>query len=98
MNYRIGALSAIANIAIILDTNVVNHFPLFLASVFKCLEDPDNKVRYYTSEALYNIANAACLKILPHLDQFIYAAYQLSADDDTDVKKISFLSIYYLFL
>lgn len=90
VSYRNGALVSIAMIAIALDTDIVEYFPLFLEPVLKCLEDSDSKVRYYTSEALYNIAKAADKGILRIFDQFLYASCQLFADGDTDVKKISF--------
>lgn len=98
VNYRMGALVAISSIAFSLDTNCVDYFPLFLEQVLKCLEDSDNKVRYYTSETLYNIAKAANTRILRYFDQFLYAACQLFADDDTDVKKISFINTICSFL
>ena len=90
-NYRNGALVAIASIAVTLDSGIVEFFPLFFNSVLKCLEDSDSKVRYYSSEALYNIAKAARANIIHYFDQFFYALCQLFADVDTDVKKISLL-------
>ena len=86
-NYRNGALVTFAAIAIALDTDIVNYFPLFLNPVLKCLEDSDSKVRYYSSEALYNIAKAAHSGIINYFDRFFYALCQLFADVDTDVKK-----------
>lgn len=94
--YRNGALVSIAMIAIALDTKIIDYFPLFLEPVLKCLEDSDNKVRYYTSEALYNIAKAASTGIIRYFDQFLYADCQLTADDDTDVKNISFRFLSYV--
>lgn len=91
VNYRNGALVAIASIAVSLDSSIVEFFPLFFNSVLKCLEDSDSKVRYYSSEALYNIAKAARTNIFHYFDQFFYALCQLFADVDTDVKKISLL-------
>lgn len=68
----------------------IDFFPLFLNSVLKCLGDNDNKVRYYSSETLYNIAKAAQAGVLEYFDQFFYALCQLFSDVDTDVRKISF--------
>lgn len=90
VNYRNGALSAIASIAVALGSCFVDYFPIILEPVLKCLEDSDSKVRYYASESLYNIAKAVHSGILPYFDQFLYAACQLFADNDTYVKKISF--------
>jgi len=89
VNNRNGALIAFASIAVALDTAIVDFFPVFLNSVLKCLDDNDSKVRYYSSEALYNIAKAAQTRVLVYFDQFFYALCQLFSDVDTDVKKIS---------
>ena len=94
-NYRNGALSAIASIAIALGSSFMDYFPIILEPVLKCLEDSDSKVRYYASESLYNIAKAVHAGILPYFDQFLYAACQLFADNDTYVKKISFLILFF---
>ena len=75
----------------------MNYFPLFLNPVLKCLEDSDSKVRYYSSEALYNIAKAAHSGIINYFDRFFYALCQLFADVDTDVKKISFSVVVWSF-
>ncbi|KAK8794162.1 hypothetical protein WA171_003287 [Blastocystis sp. BT1] len=91
VNNRNGALIAFASIAVALDTAIVDFFPVFLNSVLKCLDDNDSKVRYYSSEALYNIAKAAQTRVLVYFDQFFYALCQLFSDVDTDVKKISLL-------
>ena len=88
--YRSGALTAVGSIAVALDTAAIDFFPLFLNSVLKCLGDNDNKVRYYSSETLYNIAKAAQAGVLEYFDQFFYALCQLVSDVDTDVRKISF--------
>ena len=99
VNYRNGALSAIASIAVALGSCFVDYFPIILEPVLKCLEDSDSKVRYYASESLYNIAKAVHSGILPYFDQFLYAACQLFADNDTYVKKISFFySSYFYFI
>lgn len=89
LNYRNGALVTIAAIALALGADVVKYFPLILNPVMKCLEDSDSKVRYYSSEALYNIAKAAQSGVIPYFDRFFYALCLLFADVDTDVKKIS---------
>ena len=92
VNYRNGALVTIASIAVYLDINVVKYFPIILNPVLKCLEDSDGKVRYYSSEALYNIAKAAKTGVIPYFDRFFYALCTLFTDVDTDVKKISFVA------
>ena len=89
-NYRNGALITLSTIAISMDTDVVKYFPYILNPVLKCLEDSDSKVRYYSSEALYNIAKAAQAGAIPYFDRFFYAICCLFSDVDTDVKKISF--------
>lgn len=90
VNYRNGALVTISSIAFFLDTNAVKYFPIILNPVLKCLEDSDSKVRYYSSEALYNIAKAARTGVISYFDRFFYALCYLFSDVDTDVKKISF--------
>ena len=98
VNNRNGALIAFASIAVALDTAIVDFFPVFLNSVLKCLDDNDSKVRYYSSEALYNIAKAAQTRVLVYFDQFFYALCQLFSDVDTDVKKISLSTHFMSFL
>ena len=87
---RIGGLVAFGSIALELDMNIVDFFPNFINTLFTCVEDHDAKVRYYSSEALYNIVKSIREKVVDYLERFFYVLRQLFADADTDVKKISF--------
>ena len=87
---RIGGLVAFGSIALELDVNIVDFFPDFINSLLNCVEDNDAKVRYYSSEAMYNIVKSIREKVADYLERFFYFLCQLFADSDTDVKKISF--------
>lgn len=96
-NIRIGGLVGFGSIALELDTSIVDFFPDFLNSLFKCAEDNDAKVRYYSSEALYNIVKAVRAKVLDYIGSFFYVLCHLYSDIDNDVKNISFFLISFLF-
>lgn len=54
--------------------------------VLLCFQDPDNKVRYYACESLYNITKATRGGILPYFNQIFDDLSKLSADPDLNVR------------
>ena len=54
--------------------------------VMLCLEDPDNKVRYYACESLFNITKVTRGGILPYFNEIFGHLCTLSADPDPNVR------------
>ena len=51
-----------------------------------CLEDPDNKVRYYACESLFNITKVTRGGVLPYFNEIFGHLCTLAADPDASVR------------
>lgn len=51
-----------------------------------CLEDPDNKVRYYACESLFNITKVTRGGVLPYFNEIFGHLCTLAADPDSSVR------------
>lgn len=57
-----------------------------MPAVLSCFADQDSRVRYYTTEALYNIGKVAKGEILLYFNEIFDALCKLSADSELSVK------------
>ena len=93
---RIGGLVAYGSIALELDKDIADFIPDFIDALLPCVGDSDAKVRYYSSEAIYNLVKSIREKVVNYLERFFYILSFLFSDADTDVKKISYFSMFFL--
>ena len=63
-----------------------NYLQLLVPPVMVCLEDPDNKVRYYACESLFNITKVTRGGILPYFNEIFGHLCTLAADPDSSVR------------
>lgn len=59
--------------------------------VLKCFTDHDNKVRFHSCEALFNIAKVARSGMLKHFNDIFDGMCKLAADTDNVVKNANAL-------
>jgi len=84
---RKGGLIALAAVAVGLGPlETPKHLQYLLPAIFKCFDDPEEFVRYYACESLYNIAKIARKHILGYFRAFFEGLGKLYADVHVDVK------------
>jgi vacuole morphology and inheritance protein 14 len=86
VNSRKGGLIALAAAALGLSSDIDNYIIQLLPPVLQCFVDPDNKVRYYACESLYNMAKVARGKILPFFNELFDGLCKMAADPDVNVR------------
>jgi vacuole morphology and inheritance protein 14 len=64
LHIRNGGLIGLAGTAIALGVNITPYMERFLESLLVCFSDPENCVRYFTAECLYNIAKLSIHRCL----------------------------------
>ena len=65
---------------------VDKYLELLVPPVMCCLEDADNKVRYYACESLYNITKVTRGGVLPYFNEIFGHLCTLAADPDPNVR------------
>eukprot|EP00375_Theileria_parva_P002574 XP_765254.1 hypothetical protein [Theileria parva strain Muguga] len=88
-NLRIGGLMAIACTALSLDKYLLDFSEKFIKLVILSFYDQDNKVRYYSCEALYNIVKKCKMESMPCIAEIFDGICKLTCDIDEDVKYAS---------
>lgn len=83
---RYGGLIGLAAIAIGLGSELPFYLNSIIHPVIACFGDNDSNVRYYASEALYNIAKVAKGEILLYFNEIFDISCKLVADPDNSVK------------
>src|SRR6266576_2675423 len=59
LHVRNGGLIGLAGTAIALGADIAPYMERFLESLLVCFSDPENRVRYFAAECLYNIAKVS---------------------------------------
>lgn len=85
-NFRKGGLIGLAatSIALLEDTSL--YVELLLSPILKCFSDQESRVRYYATEALYNITKVTRSYVLSFFNEIFDGLCGLYADVDLDVK------------
>lgn len=83
---RYGGLIGLAAVAIGLGSELPYYLNSIIHPVIACFGDNDSNVRYYASEALYNIAKVAKGEILLYFNEIFDISCKLVADPDNSVK------------
>ncbi|OAX34794.1 ARM repeat-containing protein [Rhizopogon vinicolor AM-OR11-026] len=86
LHIRNGGLIGLAATAIALKVDVAPYMDKFIEPVLACFTDPENKIRYFSAECLYNIAKASKGEVLVYFNPVFDALSKLAADSELSVK------------
>lgn len=64
LHVRNGGLIGLAGTAISLQTDIAPYLEKFVEPILACFTDPENRIRYFSAECLYNIAKVSKGEIL----------------------------------
>jgi len=90
-NQRKGGLIGLAAVSIGLGSEVEHYLDMLLPPILKCFDDPESRVRYYATEALYNVVKVSRGGLLSkdksnHFNAVFHGLCKVFADTDPDVK------------
>ncbi|KAL4247019.1 VAC14 family protein [Abortiporus biennis] len=83
---RNGGLIGLAGTAIALGVDIAPYMDKFINPLLVCFSDPENRVRYFSAECLYNIAKVSKGEILVYFNEIFDALSKLAADSELSVK------------
>ncbi|KZT05649.1 ARM repeat-containing protein [Laetiporus sulphureus 93-53] len=86
LHVRNGGLIGLAGTAIALGVDIAPYMEKFVESLLACFSDPENRVRYFSAECLYNIAKVSKGEILVYFNPIFDALSKLAADPELSVK------------
>ncbi|KAI5993628.1 vacuolar protein 14 C-terminal Fig4p binding-domain-containing protein [Pisolithus albus] len=86
LHIRNGGLIGLAGTAIALGVDVAPYMDKFIEPVLACFTDPENKIRYFSAECLYNIAKVSKGEVLVYFNPIFDALSKLAADSEMPVK------------
>ncbi|KDQ64426.1 hypothetical protein JAAARDRAFT_225710 [Jaapia argillacea MUCL 33604] len=86
LHVRNGGLIGLAGTAIALGVDVAPYMDKFVEPLLGCFTDPENRVRYFSAECLYNIAKVSKGEILVYFNPIFDALSKLAADSELSVK------------
>ena len=70
---RNGGLIGLAGTAIALGVDIASYMDKFINPLLVCFTDPENRVRYFSAECLYNIAKVSKGEILVYFNDIFDA-------------------------
>lgn len=85
-NSRKGGVIGLAAIALALGKDSGPYVDDLVKPILACLSDSDSRVRYYASEALYNVVKVARGAVLPSFNDIFDCLSKLAADPDQNVR------------
>lgn len=86
LHIRNGGLIGLAGTAIALGVDVAPYMDKFIEPVLACFTDPENRIRYFSAECLYNIAKVSKGEVLVYFNPIFDALSKLAADSEKSVK------------
>ncbi|KAG6850903.1 hypothetical protein H0H93_006729 [Arthromyces matolae] len=86
LHVRNGGLIGLAGTAIALGVDIAPYMEKFLDPLLDCFVDPENRIRYFSAECLYNIAKVSKGEVLVYFNQIFDALSKLAADSELSVK------------
>lgn len=81
-----GGLIGLAAATIALGKHSANYLDLIVPAVLSCFASQDSRIRYYSTESLYNIAKVAKGEVLLYFNEVFDMLCKLSADSESSVK------------
>ncbi|KAL5507888.1 hypothetical protein ACEPAH_5506 [Sanghuangporus vaninii] len=86
LHVKNGGLIGLAGTAIALGIDVSPYMDKFIDQLLACFSDPENRIRYFSAECLYNIAKVSKGEILVYFNPIFDALSKLAADSELSVK------------
>ncbi|KAH9983574.1 ARM repeat-containing protein [Russula compacta] len=86
LHVRNGGLIGLAGTAIALGVDIAPYMERFLEPLLVCFSDPENRVRYFAAECLYNVAKVSKGEVLVYFNPIFDALSKLAADPELSVK------------
>ncbi|KAG6854348.1 hypothetical protein C0991_007853 [Blastosporella zonata] len=86
LHVRNGGLIGLAGTAIALGVDIAPYMEKFVDPLLDCFVDPENRIRYFSAECLYNIAKVSKGEVLVYFNQIFDALSKLAADSELSVK------------
>ena len=68
LHIRNGGLIGLAGTAIALGIDIAHYMDKFIEPLLVCFSDPENRIRYFSAECLYNIAKVSKGEILVYFN------------------------------
>lgn len=78
LHVRNGGLIGLAGTAIALGVYIAPYMERFLEPLLICFNDPENRVRYFSAECLYNIAKVSKGEVLVYFNPIFDALSKVS--------------------
>lgn len=78
LHVRNGGLIGLAGTAIALGVDIAPYMDKFLDPLLSCFTDPENRVRYFSAECLYNIAKVSKGEVLVYFNPIFDALSKVS--------------------
>lgn len=73
LHIRNGGLIGLAGTAIALGVDVAPYMEKFIGPLLECFVDPENRIRYFSAECLYNIAKVSKGEVLVYFNDIFDA-------------------------
>jgi len=73
LHIRNGGLIGLAGTAIALGVDVAPYMDKFVGPLLDCFVDPENRIRYFSAECLYNIAKVSKGEVLVYFNDIFDA-------------------------
>ncbi|KAF4619657.1 hypothetical protein D9613_005002 [Agrocybe pediades] len=86
LHIRNGGLIGLAGTAIALGVDIAPYMQKFVGPLLDCFVDPENRIRYFSAECLYNIAKVSKGEVLVYFNDIFDALSKLAADSELSVK------------
>lgn len=86
LHIRNGGLIGLAGTAIALATDIAAYMPKFVGPLLDCFVDPENRIRYFSAECLYNIAKVSKGEILVYFNEIFDALSKVRLFITTDTR------------
>ncbi len=78
LHVRNGGLIGLAGTAIALGVDVAPYMEKFIGPLLDCFVDPENRIRYFSAECLYNIAKVSKGEVLVYFNEIFDALSKVS--------------------
>lgn len=78
LHIRNGGLIGLAGTAIALGVDIAPYMERFIDPLLKCFIDPENRIRYFSAECLYNIAKVSKGEVLVYFNDIFDALSKVS--------------------
>ena len=85
LHVRNGGLIGLAGTAIALGADIAPYMERFLEPLLVCFSDPENRVRYFAAECLYNIAKVSKGGVLVYFNPIFDALTKVSCSIFFDI-------------